>query len=286
MEAGRRPRARGSRRHAGDRRQGRRRASGSSPGTTATTPRRCARRSTTSTRTRSSRTCSSRSCARGCSGSPGRLFGLQFSPVSGVPVAQPDVRVFEVKDRAGKHVGLWYFDPYARAGKRSGAWMNEYRDAGEVRRRGPDHRLEQRELREARARRARARELGRRHDAVPRVRPRAARAVLERAVPLARRHERGPRLRRVPLAAPRALARDAGGPQHVRRALQDRPADPDGAGREDPARVEVQPGIRDRRVPGGGARRHEAAPRRRRRRSTPPPSSATRSRRSGCRGRS
>ncbi len=57
----------------------------------------------------------------------GRLFGLRFSPVSGVPVAHPDIRVFEVTDGAGRHVGLWYFDPYARAGKRSGAWMNEYR---------------------------------------------------------------------------------------------------------------------------------------------------------------
>jgi len=57
----------------------------------------------------------------------GQLFGFQFSPVTGVPVAQPDIRVFEVKNAAGQHVGLWYFDPYARAGKRSGAWMNEYR---------------------------------------------------------------------------------------------------------------------------------------------------------------
>ena len=29
--------------------------------------------------------------------------------------------------RDGQRVGLWYFDPYARAGKSSGAWMNEYR---------------------------------------------------------------------------------------------------------------------------------------------------------------
>jgi peptidyl-dipeptidase Dcp len=57
----------------------------------------------------------------------GQLFGLRFAPVTGVPVAYPDVRVFEVKDAAGRHVGLWYFDPYARGGKRSGAWMNEYR---------------------------------------------------------------------------------------------------------------------------------------------------------------
>jgi hypothetical protein len=49
---GRRPAARGGRRHAGDRRQGGRGRSRSSPGTTASTPRRCARRSTTSTRTR------------------------------------------------------------------------------------------------------------------------------------------------------------------------------------------------------------------------------------------
>jgi len=58
----------------------------------------------------------------------GRLFGLQFKPTKGVPVAHPDIRVWEVTDAAGKHVGLWYFDPYARPGKRSGAWMNAYRN--------------------------------------------------------------------------------------------------------------------------------------------------------------
>ena len=58
----------------------------------------------------------------------GELFGFDFTPVTNVPVYHPDVRVWEVTDRATKrHVGLWYFDPYARAGKRSGAWMNAYR---------------------------------------------------------------------------------------------------------------------------------------------------------------
>ncbi|HVR69702.1 MAG TPA: M3 family metallopeptidase [Vicinamibacteria bacterium] len=57
----------------------------------------------------------------------GELFGFRFTPVDGLPVYQPDVRVWEVKDAAGRHVGLWYFDPYARPGKRSGAWMNAYR---------------------------------------------------------------------------------------------------------------------------------------------------------------
>ncbi|MBA2706481.1 MAG: M3 family metallopeptidase [Gemmatimonadaceae bacterium] len=58
----------------------------------------------------------------------GELFGFAFTPVTNVPVYHPDVRVWEVKDRSsGRHIGVWYFDPYARPGKRSGAWMNAYR---------------------------------------------------------------------------------------------------------------------------------------------------------------
>ena len=58
----------------------------------------------------------------------GELFNFQFTPVTNVPVAHPDIRVWEVTDKTSKkHIGLWYFDPYARAGKRSGAWMNAYR---------------------------------------------------------------------------------------------------------------------------------------------------------------
>lgn len=58
----------------------------------------------------------------------GELFDFSFTPVSGVPVYHPDIKVWEVKNRkTGKHIGLWYFDPYARQGKRSGAWMNAYR---------------------------------------------------------------------------------------------------------------------------------------------------------------
>ncbi len=57
----------------------------------------------------------------------GQLFGFQFSQVSDVPVPHPDFQVWEVKGEDGKHVGLFYFDPYARQGKRSGAWMTAYR---------------------------------------------------------------------------------------------------------------------------------------------------------------
>jgi peptidyl-dipeptidase Dcp len=58
----------------------------------------------------------------------GRLYGLQFKPAHDVPVVNADIRVWEVADAAGKHIGLWYFDPYARPGKGSGAWMSPYRN--------------------------------------------------------------------------------------------------------------------------------------------------------------
>jgi peptidyl-dipeptidase Dcp len=55
-----------------------------------------------------------------------KLFGYEFTPMPDAPVYHPDVRVWSLS-RGGKHVGLFYFDPYARTGKRSGAWMNDYR---------------------------------------------------------------------------------------------------------------------------------------------------------------
>lgn len=59
----------------------------------------------------------------------GELFNLSFKQITDVPVYHPDVRVWEVSNKVtGKKVGLWYFDPYARTGKRSGAWMNAYRN--------------------------------------------------------------------------------------------------------------------------------------------------------------
>jgi peptidyl-dipeptidase Dcp len=59
----------------------------------------------------------------------GELFGFSFTPLKNIPVYHPDVNVWEVKDKkTGRHIGLWYFDAYAREGKRSGAWMNAYRD--------------------------------------------------------------------------------------------------------------------------------------------------------------
>jgi peptidyl-dipeptidase Dcp len=65
-----------------------------------------------------------------------RLFGLTFTPVS-VPLYHPDARAYEVKDAAGKHVGLFIGDYFARGSKHSGAWMTSLRDqeklAGDIR---------------------------------------------------------------------------------------------------------------------------------------------------------
>jgi peptidyl-dipeptidase Dcp len=57
-----------------------------------------------------------------------RLFGLSFEARTDVPVWHPDVRVWEVKDSAGKHKALFYGDYFARPSKRSGAWMTSLRD--------------------------------------------------------------------------------------------------------------------------------------------------------------
>ncbi len=60
----------------------------------------------------------------------GELFNFKFTALEKgkVPVFHQDVNVWEVEDKtSGAHIGLWYLDPYARQGKRSGAWATTYR---------------------------------------------------------------------------------------------------------------------------------------------------------------
>jgi peptidyl-dipeptidase Dcp len=57
-----------------------------------------------------------------------RLFGVSFTERKDIPVWHPDVRVWEVKDSAGRHKALFYGDYFARPSKRSGAWMTSLRD--------------------------------------------------------------------------------------------------------------------------------------------------------------
>jgi peptidyl-dipeptidase Dcp len=66
-----------------------------------------------------------------------RLFGLTFTERSDVPAWHEDVRVWQVRDRDGRDLGLFFGDYFARASKRSGAWMTSLRDqeklAGDIR---------------------------------------------------------------------------------------------------------------------------------------------------------
>jgi peptidyl-dipeptidase Dcp len=57
-----------------------------------------------------------------------RLFGITFAERKDIPVWHPDVRVWEVRDRDGRHKALFYGDYFARPSKRSGAWMTSLRD--------------------------------------------------------------------------------------------------------------------------------------------------------------
>lgn len=56
----------------------------------------------------------------------GKVFGIEMVKLDDMPTAHPDVSVFEVR-KDGKQIGLWYFDPYTREGKRAGGWMSDYR---------------------------------------------------------------------------------------------------------------------------------------------------------------
>jgi len=53
-----------------------------------------------------------------------RLFGLRFTPRTDVTTYHADVRAYEVADANGRVIGLFLQDNFARAGKRSGAWMS------------------------------------------------------------------------------------------------------------------------------------------------------------------
>jgi len=67
-----------------------------------------------------------------------KLFGITFVPNSDIPVYHPEVSAYEVKDRDGDHLAVFYADFFPRTGKRNGAWMTSYR--GQNVQNGEDHR--------------------------------------------------------------------------------------------------------------------------------------------------
>ncbi len=59
-----------------------------------------------------------------------KLYGVTFKPRTDLPTWDDSVKAFEVSDRDGKFLALFYMDPYPREPKRQGAWMNDIRGAG------------------------------------------------------------------------------------------------------------------------------------------------------------
>lgn len=56
-----------------------------------------------------------------------KLYGLTFNELKDIPVYHQDVKVYDVKDRDGSHLALFYADFFPRESKRGGAWMTEFR---------------------------------------------------------------------------------------------------------------------------------------------------------------
>ena len=61
-----------------------------------------------------------------------RLYGLSFKQRTDLPVYNPDVWTYDVIDRDGSQLGIFYFDPFQRDNKRGGAWMSNFVEQSKI----------------------------------------------------------------------------------------------------------------------------------------------------------
>ena len=61
-----------------------------------------------------------------------KLYGIRFVEAKDIPVYHKEVKVYDVLDRDGSHLALFYSDFYPRKSKRGGAWMTSFRDSGGI----------------------------------------------------------------------------------------------------------------------------------------------------------
>ncbi|HUV36267.1 MAG TPA: M3 family metallopeptidase [Patescibacteria group bacterium] len=61
-----------------------------------------------------------------------KLYGINFEELPDLPKYHEDVKVFEVKEADGTHIGILYADYYPRASKRGGAWMSAFRSESKL----------------------------------------------------------------------------------------------------------------------------------------------------------
>ncbi len=62
----------------------------------------------------------------GVFGLANRLYGITFKENKDIPVYHPDVKAYEVYDKDGSYLAVFYADFHPRKGKQGGAWMTEY----------------------------------------------------------------------------------------------------------------------------------------------------------------
>lgn len=63
---------------------------------------------------------------KGIYGLAGRLYGLQFTELNNASIYHPEVKVYEVHDKEGRFLALFYADFFPRESKQGGAWMTHY----------------------------------------------------------------------------------------------------------------------------------------------------------------
>jgi peptidyl-dipeptidase Dcp len=66
-----------------------------------------------------------------------RVYGLSFKERTDIPVYHPDMKVYEVLDKDGKTLALFYTDYYRRPTKRGGAWMDAFAEQSRQRQQLP-----------------------------------------------------------------------------------------------------------------------------------------------------
>ena len=64
---------------------------------------------------------------KGVFGLANRLYGITFKENENIPVYHPDVKAYEVFDKDGSFLAVFYADFHPRKGKQGGAWMTEYK---------------------------------------------------------------------------------------------------------------------------------------------------------------
>lgn len=63
----------------------------------------------------------------GCFHVANQLWGLEFKEIEGIATYHEEVKTYEVLDKNGEHLAIYYADAHPRPSKRGGAWMNDYR---------------------------------------------------------------------------------------------------------------------------------------------------------------